>query len=586
MKTKLLLLFVAACMTATSVFAVDYTWTGAASTDYATAGNWNPTRTTPATSDNLIIDGASAGASVSIYGIPSTQTINSLTVRNNCSVKLMYNALDNNSSARTLTVNATSNALNIDANSTLDLGNNTIQIGYTSAGFYQKTVNAPTQGLYVANMPDGTIANFSKIAAGQIAVCPGVFTKGVTVTAVNSGTNDVTFSDKFLVDYKSANITFFTTDVCTGTGILRSRAQTSTNPAYYPFTVELYGTGIQTVNQGYYKNLKLTGNRANATITMNGNTIGYFFENLDISSLTNYTVTGSAATHNFVGSIAQTIPVPSTNGFGTIALDNSAGATLSTDTKIANLKLINSNKLTLSGYNLTIATAISFSSANAYIVTNGTGAVSYKWSTNMNATILPIGVSATSYDPVTITPGANSMTFIARVGTTLSGSAASGKAYNAKEWVITPSAAGTATVVMSPSSAIYRTDPIIGIYNGASYNDVTATLTGSADPYSYASPLSPNQITLAATANKLVTGGSDTATPNATTTVGLNGAKIYAADNQIVVAEAKDRNVTIYSLMGTVLYSKVADSDKIAFALNNGIYIVSVDNQKIKVIIK
>ncbi len=583
MKTKFLPLCVVACMMATTVFATDYTWTGTTDNNYATANNWNPVRTTPAIDDNLIIDGASAGADLTIIGLPATQTINSLTVRNNCSVKLWYTTTDNNTTARVLTVNATSNALNIDANSTLDLGNNTIQIGYTSAGFYQKTANASNVGLSVANMPDGTITNFSKIGVDQIAVCTGVFAKGVTVTAVNSGTNEVTFSDKFLVDYKSANITFFTTNVCTGTGTLRSRAQTSTNPAYYPFTVELYGTGSQIVNQGYYKNLKLSGNRANATITMNGNTIGYFFENLDISALTNYTVTANNASFNFIGSIAQTIPVPYTSGIGTIILDNSAGATLSSDTKIQNLKLFNNNKLTLGGYNLTITTAISNSSPTAYIVTNGSGAVSRAFTTS--AFTFPIGASATSYHPVTINGFAVGTTPVisARVGTTLSGIVDSNKPYNTVEWTITPSIAVNATIKLSPSLAT-NTRAFIGFYNGTSYNDVTATLTGTANPYSYSASFD-----LLASQNKFVTGGDAIIVGpiiNSTSSTVLNDIVVYSKEGQLIVSNAKNKMVKIYSLLGNVLASKFVVSEVEFFQLKSGIYIVEAGQQRVKVLVK
>lgn len=503
MKTKLFLLIIS-CLTGSSLFAVDYNWTGATSTDYATATNWSPTRTTPATGDNLIIDGASVGANVVIYGFTVNQTINSLTVKNNCSVKLWYNV--GNTTARTLTLDATSNALNIETGSTLDLGRCYFSLT-NGASFSQLTINSAPG--YTAGSPSTTMQtgnNLSNIAVGQFAFAIGTLATGATVSAIDNVTGAITFDKNFLTSSNiAATITFFPI-VCTGGGTLRMNGAQTAVSYYFPFTVELYNTSAETTTHtlypGYYKNLKLSGNKNGITETINS---AYYLENLDISTMTgSYTCTSNAATFNFIGTTPQTmLALPST--INTLGVDNPGGVTLANDITLStNLRLIGTSKLTIGNYNLTVPSSIASSSATAYIVTNGTGVVSRTFTTNPFA--FPIGSSSTSYDPVTITPSTTGVTFSTRVGTTLSGCRAAGKADNAKEWIVTPSEAVTATVKMSPSLSTHLTTPIIGSWNGASFDDVSATLTGASNPYSYSASLS-----LAAAANKLVTGGSTTA---------------------------------------------------------------------------
>lgn len=492
MKLKQLLFFVAAFMMATSVFAADCTWIGASGGNFMTASNWDnaPTFNSNVSTDNFIINNFSGTI---IYAPTSNQTITSLTINGNSSVNLWGN-LTNTGSARTLTMNATSNALNIGANCTLDLGKNNFAFATSSASFTQNTTS------YIALSPSATMnAVNANIKVGQFAVVPGILAKGAKVSTIDG--TAITFDKNFLTGSGAVQVFFFP-EVCTGTGTLRLNGTSPTSSYYYPFTVEFYNTAAHTVSPGYYKNLIVSGNKNTAAVTINNSIL---IENLDLSNATNCTYAGNAQFF-FVGSAPQVFPAMTTTNFS-VTVDNPAGLTLSGNTTISNnLKLYNGSKLTIGDYNLTLSTTTTtniVTSTTSYIVTNGTGAVSRTWAANKNALTIYIGASATSSDPVTITPGANSMTFSARVGSTLSGNAAPGIAYNAKEWVITPSAAGAATIAMSPSVSTFINTHIIGNWNGSSYTDASATLTGTADPYSYSASLS-----LAASANKLVTGGN------------------------------------------------------------------------------
>ena len=102
--------FIALLFVFASVNAATYTWTGATSTDYQVATNWNPTRTTPNTTDDIIITPSS---SFSVTNVP-TQTINSLTI-NGAGINTVV--LSGGSNYLTI-----STLFDIEANNTLDCG--------------------------------------------------------------------------------------------------------------------------------------------------------------------------------------------------------------------------------------------------------------------------------------------------------------------------------------------------------------------------------------------------------------------------------------------------------------------------------
>ncbi|MFZ4456476.1 MAG: beta strand repeat-containing protein [Bacteroidales bacterium] len=92
-----------------TVNAVTYTWNGGTSTSWAVAANWTPTRTTPATSDDIVIT-PSSGATISITSVPA-QTINSLTINGTGTV-----TMSGGTSILTIT-----NSLAVNSGNTLDV---------------------------------------------------------------------------------------------------------------------------------------------------------------------------------------------------------------------------------------------------------------------------------------------------------------------------------------------------------------------------------------------------------------------------------------------------------------------------------
>ena len=108
-----------------------YTWNQAAGGNWATATNWTPSRTTPATTDILVINN---GGTQTITNI-TTQTIGRLLIGGSSNITLTPNG-----GARTLTISNAGLALQVQAGSTLSLvgqsggGTRSLTIGFAGAG--------------------------------------------------------------------------------------------------------------------------------------------------------------------------------------------------------------------------------------------------------------------------------------------------------------------------------------------------------------------------------------------------------------------------------------------------------------------
>ncbi|MEP2668449.1 MAG: T9SS type A sorting domain-containing protein [Cyclobacteriaceae bacterium] len=101
-----------------------YLWTGASSTNFQTAGNWSPTRTTPAASD--VLSFSSSGTNRSIVNVP-TQTIGKIFVTGSTTY-----SLTTSSSSKTLTLTSLEGAaLQIDNGSTLTVGDPSFAVNVT-----------------------------------------------------------------------------------------------------------------------------------------------------------------------------------------------------------------------------------------------------------------------------------------------------------------------------------------------------------------------------------------------------------------------------------------------------------------------
>lgn len=98
-----------------------YIWNGSSSSDWQTAANWTPTRTTPATTD--VLNFSASGSNRNITNIP-TQTIGKMLVTGATSYSFVTAA-----SSKTLTLTSLEGAaLQIDNGSTLSVGNGSFAV--------------------------------------------------------------------------------------------------------------------------------------------------------------------------------------------------------------------------------------------------------------------------------------------------------------------------------------------------------------------------------------------------------------------------------------------------------------------------
>ena len=195
-----------------------YTWTGATSTNYQTATNWSPNRTTPASSDKIQFS-----SSATVTNVP-TQTIGRLTLSGNASVSLQ----EPSGTSTTLTVgNTTAHTNGIDdisvpSGCTLTMAANasggteflTIQLasavtGVTAniAGTLTMLQNASTTYSNNYNAANGvtTISGTVNYAGGfsNISSTSLLFTSNSTI---NNQRGDATFPAAFAGTYTRVNV--------------------------------------------------------------------------------------------------------------------------------------------------------------------------------------------------------------------------------------------------------------------------------------------------------------------------------------------------------------------------------------------
>ena len=281
----------------------------------------------------------------------------------------------------------------------------------------------------------------------------------------------------------------------------------------------------------------------------------------------------AAANYTFNGSVAQVTGALLPAIVNSIVVNNAAGLALSgANTVNANLSLT-TGELSLGANDITIGASGSISGASAtnYIVTNGVGKVNIPAASAVS-TLIPIGASASSYDPVTVTPTTAS-TFGAKVSGTLSGSANPGITYNPKEWTLTSTSASSTTLAFKPSAE----DPAVTsmIANSPYYALIgQATGGGSYTNYNinYSSGTYSNTFS---TFGSFVTGVNSNAT--AITNAAETSVNAYTTASKLIVDGALAGDViSVYRLNGQTVAKVAASSNQTVLNLNQGLYLVSV----------
>ena len=171
--------------------------------------------------------------------------------------------------------------------------------------------------------------------------------------------------------------------------------------------------------------------------------------------------------------------------------------TLNVAPTVNNLTLAGGSKITLGTNNLTVNGAITGADASNYIVTNSTG-VLVQTPTAMTAKLFPIGSSASSYDPVTVTP-ANSVPFSISVKNSITNAVSTPTKTVTREWNIGASGQGATDLAFTPDNTALTVPNTpsgsvgtVGHWSGSSWDAISAAYaSGTWAVTGYAGSFSP-----------------------------------------------------------------------------------------------
>lgn len=239
----------------------------------------------------------------------------------------------------------------------------------------------------------------------------------------------------------------------------------------------------------------------------------------------------TTANYEYNGTAAQVTGTGLPATVNNLTIDNSAGVTLSAATTVTNALTLTSGNVTLGANDLTVGST-SGGSTSSHVFTNSTGYLKTAFVGGDTKTF-PIGASATSYDPLSITP-ANAVTFGAKVKAALSNTAGTKDPtlILKKEWDLSPSATPGATnlAFTADAASLNASDgaftfpaagsAVLGHWNSmtnaydaniaASFSGTTWTITGYTGSFSPFIAAAPGAVLSIALQNLTVKGHSTT----------------------------------------------------------------------------
>lgn len=329
--------------------------------------------------------------------------------------------------------------------------NGTLQI---NAGGYVNT-NAPIYGnasLLRYNINGYFGRGFEWTTTGTIGVTPGY-------------PNDVQVTNNTTLDYPNTGAGAFSTNL----GLNRD------------LTIDL-GSSLFMDYGGFNKSGSLTVGR---NITISGSLSLGNAVNGDLFVGGNWTRTGTfspnSRTVNFTGATAQTLT--GITAFDFLTMNGAGGLTLNNAITVNQNLVFTSGKITLGTSDLTLVGTVTGAGTTNYAVTNSTG--QFKKIVGGTAILFPVGNSA--YNPITFTNSGTSDTYGVRV---LDGAITTGTANTKtvqRRWVTTETVAGNSNLAVvaqyntgEPDTGFAAaTTPYIGFYNGTTWSQVGANLSGS-----------------------------------------------------------------------------------------------------------
>jgi len=341
---------------------------------------------------------------------------------------------------------------------------------------------------------------------------------------------------------------------------IQALALSNINTTAAPFNMEVLpgstlnmGSNILTPSSGFF-----TLNSGAGLITSHASGINGNLTNTGVKTL------NVAANYTFNGSGAQVTGALLPASVNNLTVNNSAGVSLTSPVTVNGILNLTTGTLSLGANNLTIGGAGSISGAGSgkYIVTDGAAKLNITAASGV-ATLFPIGVSTSSYDPATLTP-ATATNIAVNVGTTLPAVAPLNYTYNTKVWDITPTTPSSTVVTLTPSTAVATSvADVIGHYDGSAYLNVIATKLGNDYTATFTS-FSP-----------FVTG-----TTNLGTSVSQIEMKDVTFDGQIIHNNA-NLDLQIYDMTGRKVLTSNKDINM--SSTSKGIYIVKSINGTLKI---
>lgn len=265
-----------------------------------------------------------------------------------------------------------------------------------------------------------------------------------------------------------------------------------------------------------------------------------------------FELNGSAA-QNTLGST----DMPAT--FHNVHINNAAGITPQSALVVNGTLQLTQGRLNLGNHNLTVGT-ISGGSATSYIVTNGTGKVT-RSAPATTKLVFPVG-TATSYFELGLTP-TNATTFSVRLSAGVPQAAPSGRLfYNVTCHVETTNASATELEFTPATPLVAGTGSFVGMWNGTSYDYVTANRTANTYNVQLHSFV------------PFVVGESD----EILNTHALNSKlRMYATNSKLTVEGlTPGMLIAIFNSKGQVVVSQSASNSSHSFVLKSGVYVVQI----------
>ncbi len=431
--------------TFTAVALHQYTWNATGSASFATSTNWTPTRSTPATDDQLFFSG---GGSVTATGV-TTQTIGQLTVSNNTNVALQP------ATAQTLTIaGGTGTDLTVGAGSTLTLnGASALTIAVATGATAQVNgnvaVTAAAHRLTAADAGSLVFAGGSTITLGT-GFAGNVFgTTSLNSVVFQSGSMYVQSAgaNPFGATAPNSVVQFQAGSRFRLDGAL---APSLANRTYADF--EYNNAGAQSPTGGTavtMDSLIVTQGTFNVNLTGGANIHG----SINVKSGATLTFTpASAANFALNGTATQNVNIAGTftpGASATLVINNAAGVNLLSNLSLSTPLTFTSGRVNTGGSTLAIAAAGALSGAGA-----GTGWVNGNLKRNLAAgstsRTFDVG-DATTYAPVTVAmngaASALDLTASTKAGdhANLASSDLDGAKSVNRTWTITPTGSPTFT---------------------------------------------------------------------------------------------------------------------------------------------